>query len=78
MLLYYNYTGSHLILNYFSFVQPCGTGALDGGPERAKNFLDILKEMQFSFVDVPPGQPLPTSEAPGPVQVPGEFLICIL
>ena len=33
---------------------PCGTGELDGGPERAKNFFDVIAEMEFSFVDVAP------------------------
>jgi len=38
---------------------PCGTGELDGGPERAKNFFDVIAEMEFSFVDVAP-HPIPT------------------
>ena len=32
--------------------QPCGTGDLDGGPERAQNFMDIIDEMKFAFSDV--------------------------
>mmetsp|Transcript_18086 Transcript_18086/g.36313 ORF Transcript_18086/g.36313 Transcript_18086/m.36313 type:complete len:970 (+) Transcript_18086:107-3016(+) len=40
---------------------PCGTGELDGGPERADNFFKILKEMTFAWVDVaPPATPPPT------------------
>ena len=40
---------------------PCGTGELDGGPERAENFFKILKEMTFAWVDVaPPATPPPT------------------
>ena len=31
---------------------PCGTGDLDGGPERAQNFKKVVDEMRFSFVDV--------------------------
>jgi len=48
---------------------PCGTGALDGGPERAQNFFDIVKEMKFSFVEVVPGvSPPPTNdESPEPL-----------
>ena len=47
-------------------MQPCGTGELDGGPERAQNFFDIIKEMKFSFVDVVPGStPPPTDEQDG-------------
>jgi len=35
---------------------PCGTGDLDGGPERATNFAKVLAEMEFAFVEVVPGQ----------------------
>lgn len=41
-------------------LQPCGTGELDGGPERKKNFFDILKAMDFSFVDVVDPKPIPS------------------
>ena len=41
---------------------PCGTGELDGGHERAKNFLDIIKEMEFCFVEV---EPQATPPSPG-------------
>ncbi|KAL7536851.1 hypothetical protein ACHAXR_007434 [Thalassiosira sp. AJA248-18] len=54
--------------------RPCGTGALDGGPERAQNFFDIIKEMKFSFVDVdpqpPPPEPVFSSETPRPTPHP--------
>ncbi len=26
---------------------PCGTGDLDGGPERAQNFVKVLKELEL-------------------------------
>ena len=32
--------------------QPCGTGDLDGGPERAENFMKVVDEMRFAFVEV--------------------------
>jgi len=41
---------------------PCGTGELDGGPERAQNFFDLIKEMKFSFVDVPESTQPPADE----------------
>jgi len=44
---------------------PCGTGELDGGPERAENFFKILKELEFSFVNVYV-TPQPTSLPPSP------------
>ncbi|KAL7546299.1 hypothetical protein ACHAWF_009626 [Thalassiosira exigua] len=41
---------------------PCPpNGELDGGPERAANFYDVLEEMKFSFVEVQP-TPKPTPE----------------
>eukprot|EP00804_Cyclotella_cryptica_P027711 CCRYP_010316-RB/>CCRYP_010316-RB protein AED:0.11 eAED:0.11 QI:0/0.66/0.57/1/0.66/0.57/7/100/1125 len=58
---------------------PCGTGDLDGGPERAENFFRILEELEFSFVDIAPTSPpvesppvsmptpLPTPSTPAPV-----------
>jgi hypothetical protein len=49
--------------------QPCGTGDLDGGPERAENFFTILKELEFSFVDAPPWTE-PEAEAPHVVTTP--------
>jgi hypothetical protein len=45
---------------------PCGTGDLDGGPERAENFFRILKALDFSFVDV---EKSPT-DAPTPLPTP--------
>ena len=50
---------------------PCGTGALDGGPERAANFFDVVEEMQFAFVDVTP-QSQTTPEQPANRPLPGE------
>ena len=47
---------------------PCGTGALDGGPERAENFFRILKEMTFAWVEVNPIQPTPAPTEGEPVQ----------
>jgi len=32
---------------------PCGTGELDGGPERAENFNKIVKALECAFVEVP-------------------------
>ena len=32
---------------------PCGTGELDGGPERAENFNKIIKALECAFVEVP-------------------------
>jgi len=34
---------------------PCGTGELDGGPERAQNFKNVLDEMKCYFVEVDEG-----------------------
>jgi len=36
---------------------PCGTGELDGGPERAQNFREVIDAMKFSFIDVYPVDP---------------------
>jgi len=52
---------------------PCGTGELDGGPARAKNFYDVIKEMKFSFVDVVPQPDLilvPETPRPSPLPPP--------
>jgi hypothetical protein len=46
----------------FSFVQPCGTGDLDGGSERAQNFMDIVDEMKCFFVEVVPGAATPAQD----------------
>ncbi|EJK75591.1 hypothetical protein THAOC_02684 [Thalassiosira oceanica] len=49
---------------------PCGTGALDGGPERAENFYKIVDAMEFSFVEVK-ATPKPTPDpTPFPTRVP--------
>ena len=45
---------------------PCGTGELDGGPERAQNFNDIVQEMKFAFVDVTPVDPVQVVKPPPP------------
>ena len=45
---------------------PCGTGDLDGGPERAENFFRILKALDFSFVDIQK----PPTDAPTPLPTP--------
>merc|ERR1712226_1289860 len=52
---------------------PCGTGDLDGGPERAENFFKILKALQFSFVDIAATAeptPLPTPMPVAPLSTP--------
>lgn len=49
---------------------PCGTGDLDGGPERAENFFRILEALQFSFVDVSATAPPVETPAPTPVPTP--------
>lgn len=47
---------------------PCGTGELDGGPERAENFYRILEALEFSFVDV--SATAPPVESPSPTPLP--------
>lgn len=49
---------------------PCGTGDLDGGPERAENFFRILDALEFSFVDVIVSATAPPAETAAPTPLP--------
>ncbi|KAL7428334.1 hypothetical protein ACHAXH_002848 [Discostella pseudostelligera] len=49
---------------------PCGTGDLDGGPERAENFMKVVDEMRFAFVEVTELTSAPETIPPAPPTFP--------
>lgn len=70
---FYIYSYIEHILCFMQHNPPCGTGDLDGGPERAENFFKILKALQFSFVDIAATAeptPLPTPMPVAPLSTP--------